>query len=96
MTMDADKIIKLEAELKMLKETLVKYKNLFNEDGYIDTEEQQELNRMEAIISKAETKIAETKQGTSPKEDNLRKEMSKGLSKLKSELESMMTLFGLE
>ncbi|MDC0231440.1 hypothetical protein OAK19_05690 [Aureispira] len=54
-----EKLQKLEANLKMMQETLTKYGNLFNEDS----EEQQQLNKMQTVIKKAEAKLAEMKKG---------------------------------
>ncbi|WP_264789633.1 C2 family cysteine protease [Aureispira anguillae] len=56
-----EKIQKLEDELKSLKDTLVKYGDMFNADGDIDTDEQKQLDAMQAVIKKAEAKLAEIK-----------------------------------
>lgn len=59
MATKAEKIAKLEKEVKSMKDTLTKYQNLFNEDGFVDTEEQQQLDQLQALIVKIENKIAE-------------------------------------
>lgn len=57
------KIDNLKAKLKEYRDTLQKYGELFNEDGFIDTEEQKQLNEMQAVIDKAERRLEEMEQG---------------------------------
>lgn len=61
MATKAEKIEKLEKEVKSMKDTLTKYQKLFNEDGFVDTEEQKQLDELQAVIVKIENKIVELK-----------------------------------
>lgn len=65
MATQSKKIQKLQEELKNLKDTLIKYGNMFNEDGDIDTEEQKQLDTMQAVIDKVDAKLASLKEGNS-------------------------------
>lgn len=53
-----EQIKQLQDELIRLKETLKNYENLFKADGFIDTQEQQQLDFMQGVIKKAEAKLA--------------------------------------
>lgn len=56
-----NKIEKLEAELKSLTATLVKYGDMFSADGIVDSKEQEQLNQMQDVIQKIEKKLATLK-----------------------------------
>lgn len=66
MVTQGEKIQKLQDELKSLKDTLVKYGDMFNADGDINTDEQKQLDLMQAIIEKADEKLLSLKEGNSP------------------------------
>jgi len=70
MATKAEKIEKLETELKTLKDTLTKYGDMFNADGHIDTEEQKQLDRMQTIIQKAEAKLTKMKSSDEKSSDD--------------------------
>ena len=53
------KIDSLRAKVKEYKEELVRYGDMFNEDGLIDTEEQKQLDAMQLIIDKVESRLQE-------------------------------------
>lgn len=57
-----DKIQRIERELESLKKTLSQYGDMFNADGYIDTDEQKQLDSMQATIQQAEAKLAQLRQ----------------------------------
>lgn len=59
--MKKEEIEKMEKELAVLKKELTKYQKLFESDGHVDTEEQKQLNTMQATITQAETELAKKK-----------------------------------
>lgn len=62
MATQSEKIQKIEGSLSQFKEELTKYEKLFNEDGSVDGEEQKQLNEMQEMIDKIETKLVEMKE----------------------------------
>lgn len=68
MATNSEKIQKLEKELKSLKDTLTKYGNLFNADGFVDTEEQKQIDDMQLVIKKIEAKLKLIKEKSATKE----------------------------
>jgi len=87
-----EKIQKIEEDLKIMKETLITYGNIFREDGQIDSDEQRELDKMQITIKKIEAKLVDMNGG----EDNSeRKKMNKELMNLKDELETVLLVYGL-
>ena len=88
-----EKIQKIEKELKMLKATLTKYGDIFNANGYVDSEEQKQLETMQAVIKKIEAKLVDMRKGTSDNPERVK--MNKELRELEMKLESLMTLYGL-
>ncbi len=95
--MASKKIQKLQDDLNKMLDQLTKYRILFNEDGHIDSEEQKKLDDMQALINEAQAKIATMQGGkkeTSP--DNEREKMNKGLLMLKTELESLLLVYGIK
>lgn len=97
MALTTEQVSKIEETIVTMKEQLNKYKELYMQDGTIDAEEQAFLDSILEKIRLAEDKIKKLNNPQENKEeDDIRKKMNEGLSKLKSELESMMILFGLE
>lgn len=70
--MKSEEIKKMEQEVAYLKAELLKYQKMFETDGHVDTEEQRQLDSMQATIRQVEQKIAEKKVGgdTAPVQSN--------------------------
>lgn len=97
MATQTDKIQLLENELKKLGKTLTYYGELFNADGEINSQEQQDLDRMQAVIRKIEAKLVKVKEkkkkkSASPNESGIqsKEETMTILSNLKKELNNML------
>jgi hypothetical protein len=90
MATQEEKIKKYEDELKSLKDTLTKYGDMFNEDGQIDSEEQKQLDSMQAIIMKAEDKLAKLKGEVNKKDEGNDKNIKE--NDLKSILDKMNSI----
>jgi hypothetical protein len=65
MATQSEKIQKIKEELESLKGPLVKYGNIFNANGDVDTDEQKQLNYMQSIINQAYEKLASLQDGNS-------------------------------
>ena len=65
MATQSEKIQKLADEIKNIKDTLVKYGDMFNAAGDIDTDEQKQLDAMQTIIKKVDAKVVLLKEGNS-------------------------------
>lgn len=70
MATQAEKIQKIEQELQRLKDTLTKYGDMFNEDGFIDTDEQKQLDRMQETIKQAEARLNQLRSESGNPETN--------------------------
>ena len=57
MATQSEIIKKLQDEVSSLKSTLTKYGNMFNEDGHIDSTEQENLDQMQKVIDRVEKKL---------------------------------------
>lgn len=68
MATQSEKLQKLQNELKSLNDTLVKYGDMFNADGDVDTNEQKQLDAMQAAIKKAEAKLTNLQEKNAPTE----------------------------
>jgi len=97
MALTPEKVSKIEDTIVTMKEQLNKYRELYLQDGTIDAEEQAFLDNILDKIGIAEDKIKALNLSQENVEGNdMRKEMTDGLFKLKSELESMVLLLGIE
>jgi ribosome assembly protein YihI (activator of Der GTPase) len=97
MALTPEKVSKIEETIVTMKEQLNKYRELYLQDGTIDAEEQAFLDNILDKIGIAEDKIKALNLSQENVEGNdMRKEMTDGLFKLKSELESMVMLLGIE
>ena len=67
MATQLEKIEKLEAKVKLMKETLEKYRNMFNSDKSDHKEELKQLDETEAVIQKVEAKLEKMIQRTAEK-----------------------------
>lgn len=103
MATQAEKIEKLKKEVQSMKDTLTKYQKLFAEDGEVDSEEQQQLDKLQTVITKIEKKIAEL-QGNSQTNDKPETDSSKQwnpeafsnfMDNLKATLDEMEQRLGL-
>lgn len=89
MATSSRKTEKIEAELQKLKQTLDKYQQLFLEDGYIDTDEQQKLDQMQGLIQQAAHKWA-TLKGEQANAQTDSKDFSEVLQQIKAETEALL------
>mgnify|MGYP000085036858 CR=1 FL=1 len=91
MASQEDKIKKLEEELDSMETVLTTFGNLFNADGNIDDNEQQQLDNMSRMIRKIRIKITTLKKAkkTTDKKEEIPKKFRLGLNKLHQYTESM-------
>lgn len=94
--MASKKIQKLQDDLNKMLDQINKYRILYNEDGHIDSNEHKKLSDMQALIYKAQSKIATMQGGKDASPDNEREKMNKGLLKLKTELESLLYVYDIK
>lgn len=95
MATQADKIQALEDELKNLNDTLIHYGELFNADGFIDCDEQKQLNSMQAVIKKIEARLTKIKAKKKTPTTKPVEEFEKALSKVENEVNQLLSQLGI-
>ena len=76
-----EKIQKYQDELASIKKTLDLYRDMFNADGEINSEEQKQLDVMQAVIKKIEAKLAKKLQRSAKKADRAEKKADRKAKK---------------
>lgn len=88
---------KIEEDISKLKGLLVKYQDIFNEDGEISEEEDKKLKKIEAGIKEAEAKLIDVKDNT--KKDSGKKwnqnEFDEFMEELNKELDEIEKKLGV-
>lgn len=90
--MESNQIQQYETQLEKMQAVLEQYRQIFNEDGIIDSKEQQQLDLLEHDIQLAKEAIATAQKRTEEPED----EMHQSLLDLREAIAAKVAGYGIQ